>query len=414
MISSETDQSGAACKKAGLLPWALALIAPVVPVLMLVRSWESYLPEVSDFPEYYAASWLSLHGRGGDLYVLESLGALQHQLFPELARAVVPFLLTPPAVIFIAPLSLLPASLSWVVWLLLIGVALLVSLAVLARLLRLSAGAILYTFAVMSVSGAVFECLKLGQIAPLLLLAYSAGLWFESRAKPVLAGLSYAILLVKPQFLLPVLVACGARKRYRCLSVLGLACALIGSVSLLFVGAGGWKRYLELSGAALASPELVATGINSTLRGQLLRLLGPANLFVEPVFWTVWAVSILALYRGLKTGRPGHATLMAMPVAFLIAPYAQSYDLVLLLPSILCFVKSGLHRRLSAWIMMPYIVACTVLLLPFHSFFHYGYLLRGGVINAGFWLVASYLLLVVVAQAREKPLDAEDQTTPVP
>ncbi|MBK9141604.1 MAG: DUF2029 domain-containing protein [Candidatus Melainabacteria bacterium] len=398
MTGPKNDESTSTVLKAGPLPWTLALIAPVVPVLMLAESWGKFQATVSDFPEYYAASWLCLNGQAIDLYQLERLGAAQHQLFPDLAREVVPFLLTPPAVLIVAPLSFLPPDLAIVAWHLFMGVMLLLSVFILAKMFRFSKKAVLYTIAVFSVSGAMFECLKLGQIAPLLLLAYSVGLFCEFSGRPVLSGLSYSLLLVKPQFLLPVLVAGMAGKSYRCLVALVLSAFLLGAASCLVLGIDGWQHYIELAGTALARPELVATGINATVRGQLLRFWGSESLIVEPLFWLLWSLAILSLYLGLRGRRPEDAILFSMPVAFLLAPYAQSYDLILLLPSIMCFVKCELHRSLPSWIMLPYIVACLVLLLPFHSFYHYGYLLPGGAVNLVFFLVLAYVVIILVGE----------------
>ncbi|MCA9801942.1 MAG: DUF2029 domain-containing protein [Cyanobacteria bacterium HKST-UBA02] len=405
MTGSESDQSSSKGAKAGVLSWVLAAIAPVVPILMLAESWGRFRGKVSDFPEYYTASWLCLHGQAIDLYQLDRLGAVQHQLFPGLARDVVLFLLPPPAVLFVTPLSLLPPDVAFVAWLLFIAFMLALALLVLAKMFQLSSKAVLYTIAVMSVSGAVFECLKLGQIAPLLLLAYSLGLFCESSGRPVLSGLAYSLLLIKPQFLLPVLVAGMAGKRYRCLTALFLSALFMTAVSLLLLGIAGWQKYFELTKAALARPELVATGINATLRGQLLRFWGSESLIVEPLFWLIWALSILLLYLALRGRRPERAILISMPVAFLLAPYAQSYDLILLLPSILCFVKHRLYRSLPVWIVMPYLVACAFLLLPFHSFYHYGYLLPGGSVNLAFYLVLVYIAFVL---AGERPIVASD------
>jgi len=405
MTGAGSDECSSKGAKAGPLSWTIALIAPVVPILMLAESWGRFRGKVSDFPEYYAASWLCLHGQGIDLYQLDRLGVVQHQLFPGLAREVVSFLLTPPAVLVLAPLSLLPPDLALVAWHLFMGVLLVFSVLILAKMFKLSRKAVLYTIAVVSVSGAVFECLKLGQIAPLLLLAYSVGLFCESSGRPVLSGLAYSLLLIKPQFLLPVLVASMAGKRYRCLTALVISVLFMMAVSLLLLGIAGWQKYFELTKAALARPELVATGINATLRGQLLRFWGSESLMVEPLFWLIWALSILLLYLAFRGRRRERAILLSMPVAFLLAPYAQSYDLILLLPSILCFVQSRLYRSLPVWIVLPYLVACTVLLLPFHSFYHYGYLLPGGSVNLAFFLVLAYVVFVL---AGERPIVASD------
>ncbi|MBZ0185476.1 MAG: DUF2029 domain-containing protein [Candidatus Obscuribacterales bacterium] len=379
-------------------PYLIAVISPIVPLLMLARSFSDFRSKVSDLPEYYTAAWLFLSGRASEIYSLR-FGLVEKQLFPDLTERVVPFLLAPPAVVLVVPLAFFSPQQASLFWTIFLGACLLSSVVLLARLNCLSRKGFLYFFALVSIFGAAFESLKLGQIAPFLLLSYSLGLYLKKTKRPILAALAFSILAIKPQFFIALLFCLIGSRQYL-ISGLSISIALMVSLLVsLFIGIEGWQQYFDLMQWAFSHPGEIATNLNPTLKGQLLLLFGSSNRSIEIASLLVLLSAMAAIFllaRKKSSGTSQAAVLSCMPLAFLAAPYAQSYDLLLLLPSLVCFVANKLYLRISAWILMPLAILSSLFFLPFYSFVHYDYLLKGACLNPFFFLLLAYGAIIVV------------------
>ena len=97
------------------LPLFFAVLAPVIPALMLLDAFR-FRARVSDYPEYYTAACMLVNGEGSNIYDLAAFGARQSELFPDMTERVVGFYLVPQAVPMILPFSALPAQQGFLFW----------------------------------------------------------------------------------------------------------------------------------------------------------------------------------------------------------------------------------------------------------------------------------------------------------
>lgn len=375
-----------------------AVIAPIVPAIMLVQSGRSFTA-VSDLPEYYAAARMIQRGRGADIYKLNRLGEEQERLFPGMNGRVVGLYVPPVAVPWLVPLAGVPEKAAAGFWMVLLLSATSGSLALLKQVFKLSGGQLLAVWAVVSVSGPLYEALRLGQLAPLLLLAFTLALLTLCRKRPLLSALALAFMLVKPHELLPFLAYAAGARRYRLLvNFLVLACVL-ALLSLLAVGWEGWSNYFQLMANSVAQSANMQPELGPTVRGQLLRLVpGRAN----EIFWLSAALALLSLGGNFAFGRLycryQHwlelGLVAAVPLGLVCSLHCHDYDLLLLIPSAVAALKLGLAESLPEWTKLAAILGTVLFLLPVYKFIHYDYLLGGAPMNPLF-----VCLLVAAASA---------------
>ena len=183
------------------------------------------------------------------------------------------------------------------------------------------------------------------------LLALTSVAVVQLHRRPALAGVAgAAALLAKPHlFLLAVPVLVWNAPRRAAVAALAVVAAAV-VVSLLL--APGWPpAYVE----HVLNARLPGRPRATTLPTALFDLFGPAGLWLAAATLIVLAVASVRLGRG----DAGLAVALALSVAF--APYAWSYDqLLLLVPLILA---CGLLRRGSRTLSLALATAGTSLLL---------------------------------------------------
>lgn len=384
---------------------AFAILAPVIPAILLVASANSF-GAVSDLPEYYCAAKLALGGAGAKIYELAYFAAFEQAMFPELSGRIIGFYVPPIAVPlfwFIGVLSTGAAKLLWPRFLLLL---LLISFALLSRLYSLSFKQRLWLFAVLSLSGPIYETLRIGQIAPLLLLSFVGSLYYLSKNRPLAAGLCLVCMLLKPQELLPVLIFLLAARQYK--AILGFLAAAITTsiISWPLIGVEGYANYFKLLNYSSVHSELMQPELGPTLRGQLLRLVpgffgqgagaaaAPDAQLIQYVSLASLVILVLALgsiyYVGNKFKGRQEASQIAetmtliMPLGLVTALHCHIYDLVLLIP---CLIVLGAKYSAKPVEALGLMLGLMPFLLPFYIYIHYDYLLKGGVINPLFVLL---------------------------
>src|SRR5262249_54427912 len=156
-------------------------------------------------PEYLLAARLFVAGQGAQLYKPEQLRAIRKQMFPEMRERGFGVLNPPPALPILAPLAPLPLSVMKVVWPCL-----------------LAASAIGRYFACLKVYGSfgyvgnlswwmglvlcgpLAESLRIGQMAPLFLLALVIWAWALKQGKTLPAAVALAFFVLKPQLAIPL------------------------------------------------------------------------------------------------------------------------------------------------------------------------------------------------------------------
>ncbi|MBI4534186.1 MAG: DUF2029 domain-containing protein [Candidatus Melainabacteria bacterium] len=383
-----------------VIPILFALLAPILP-LVLVLSSQAWFGKISDLPEYYAASRMMLEGQGALIYKLDNLGAVQHMLYPSMAERIVGLYIPPIALPWLLPLGWLEPAIAPIVWMLVQIVAVAASLLILRKIFALSSKAVLWLWAVLSISGPLYESLRIGQLAPLLLLGFSLAIMALKNNRPFLGSLALSALLLKPQELAPFLVYLVGARRYKVISYLIVLTVGLCGASLLLIGVDGYKNYLDLLSSSVANTLWMQSELSATVRGQLLRFFPEQKVLVTQIS-SVILVGVLALIfclgrresckvRWLEVGL---AT--AFPLGLITSLHCHDYDLLLLAPSIVALVKGGLVKNPHPWLACVGLAGTTLFLLPLYVVIHYQYLLQGGLINPLFWLLVCGTVLVLV------------------
>lgn len=472
----------------------LGVFVPLIPTSWYLTS-ASFFGRVSDLPEYYAASWLILNGRGADIYVLQQIAATENILFPSMSGRVVPIFMAPTASMLIAPLALVPVQLCHYLWCAFLVASIALAVLVIANVFRLSLEQRLLAWIFLCTFGPVFESIRIGQIAPFLLLALGCALYFlakepltrttpassvdspttgvepadpsaqtsagrveqagsisqpqaveappakasarttaMSSSAPQERALSsfgaacfLALLSCKPQVLIPVMVALAGAGRYRVLFQTLVFIVALALVSLILIGPTGWQNYVSLLSGCFNEMSIMHADQNPTLRGQLLRLLTDSSQrsLVALVSGCAYLLALGAIFlinrRFRESGgsketsitqaggalpalRDGGDWLVVMvltcPLGLVCSQYLMTYDVLLLVPALAIFARKKLYARLSPFVVLPAVFLGVVYMLPFYSFVHYGWILKGALWNPFFFALLYWALLLAVTAFR--------------
>lgn len=384
----------------------LAVLSPIAMFRLIVSSWNARFV-FSDVPEFFAAAKLVLNGQGAEVYRPEVIGDLQRQLFPQLGERIIPLFLPPIALPFLAPMGFIPNESIFVVWLAILAVALVASFFVLVKTFQVSKTNALWIFAGVWMTGPVLESLRIGQLSPLLLLVLVLALRALKANRALAAGLLFAVLLIKPQIIIAVLIFLVGVGRWKEISWLFWFATIMLTSSLLFFGVESYASYWELLNHqyrdAWMQPEVCAT-----VRGQLLRIPGVvatiANTVSVVVMLVAW-VGILALGRAYRNSEKWLEVglIGVIPLGLFVSPHLYNYDLILLLPVVVLLTR----LKLTKFESLGWLSLLVVSLVPLYILFYYGYMLPGGVLNPVF---VPFLLAVIggiSVAVRNRPLKVQ-------
>lgn len=372
---------------------------------MLFGSFK-YLSKFSDFPEYYTVSWMVTHGCGSDIYNLSRYELAQNQFFPQMSERIVGFYLAPMAAPMLLPVHLLPLQHSFFLWFVFLFVCLLVSIFLLVKGLKLSFKSALMIWAFICISGPAFESLRIGQIAPVLLLGYSAFILCQGLNRPWLSGLVLLPFLCKPHLLLPQIAFLAGGRRYRELIVLlAMAVVLLGG-AFYMIGFEGLNSYY----GHVQTNLIVQEHITPTLRDQIRLLFPAASSLMNALSLPVYLLVLLYLFRQARAASDNlfeRSILMSMPTALLFSPYVHVYDWLLLTPSVIVFFVKGYAEKLPRPAVIVLFLVLAILFLPAFSFIHHYYLVKGGIINPFFW-VGLYFWVLLCCLPQEASVRQKD------
>jgi hypothetical protein len=189
-----------------------------------------------------------------------------------------------------------------------------------------------------------------GQSSPFLLLGFSLFLRFH-RSRPFLAGVSLALMAIKPHlflvFWIVLLLDCLYRRRFLVL-VGGAAALTVGTAVAMSLDHHVWQHYFAMLRGAVLDSEFFPT-----MSMQFRLLLDPKAvwlLFVPSVLGLVWGIWYYARNRHVWDWKI-HGMLLIL-VTVMVSPYGWFSDEIVLLPALAFAAASPQKRKYSLKILM--------------------------------------------------------------
>jgi hypothetical protein len=343
-----------------------------------------------DFRAFYAAGRLVANGQ--DPYDYELTVPILLEISDSVGNA--PFYYPPWFALLMVPFALLPYGIARVVWIS-------CSLALWGASVWLVRDALrwhlwgwrLWLIVLSMLYMLVWVCIRSEQTGPLVFAAIALAFWAIERDRPVVTGVALALALTKPQIVALgwlALLACVLTKR-QWSATLSFAVTLAILVAVSSWAMPGWYANFVQSdyglglGSMLDGPGNV---IGKRLTSTFSDLLWYAGV-LDPVAGIVWAVVALCSIGGLFLLWLDRASLaytlaMALPLWFLITPYAMQYDYVVMTFSMMWAYKE--IREATGWLKW---VASGALV------FMHSLLLWEGLSVEGLWLPVGMCLVLV-------------------
>jgi hypothetical protein len=294
-------------------------------------------PFTWDFTNLWYSGRLALEGRTEVLFDLERYRAGQREIFgPYVAGGEWCY---PPTLLLIgAPLALLPLYGAYALWT--VG-----TISLLSLLLR-RAGLPLLGCALLWISPGALNNILFGQNGALTAFLLIGGL-LSARDRPILAGLCFAALTIKPHLGLIVpacLIAAGA---WRAISWSAFFALLLAAVTAVCFGSSVWIGFLGetrlLMHAIMEAPYGVGFHANAATVFILARWFGAG---VDAAYLAQGMMALIAMFAAWKLWRApeGDPLLRAAAtavLALLATPYGYSYDMVMLSAAVLILLQRG-------------------------------------------------------------------------
>jgi alpha-1,2-mannosyltransferase len=295
------------------------------------------MPFAADFVSFWAAGKLALAGTPALAYDVDAHWAMQGTALPDTAYSA--FFYPPVFLLFCAPFGLLgfKAALAAFLALSLLAYAL-VARALLPRGLVGALG-----FPAVAVN--FFYCQN-----GFLTTALFGGGVLAAPARPVLAGVLFALLAYKPHLAALVPVALLLARQWRAFAAMAATVAVLCAASLAVFGVETWRAFL--AGLPLAQYALqhgLVTNIGWVSTFWELRLWG-AGLAACYGAQAIAAAAALAALAVVARRRPDAALGGVLPVAALFAtPFVLAYDLVLLAVPMAWLLREARARGFLPW-----------------------------------------------------------------
>ncbi len=347
----------------------LAFVSLTSTVVVLgVAGWWVGALQAGDLLAYLSGDWIQFHrtasrlvgGEWSRLYP-DGFPSGHHPDFPDGLY----FLYPPFALVFTAPLAALSPIGAYLACVALVLAGVVGALLLLRSALDATADDLVLVGLGVAASAFFLGGLALGHLSMLLVTAAAGALWLSVRRRYVAAGAVTALLLVKPNWGVPLglLLVVG-----RCWpAVLGYAAAAVG---LFLVGLaldhGLWTRWLEMT---IEYGEVIRTGTppqrQITLFASLQSILNrPGSDRLVQVLW--WGGSIALViptavlwWTARRRAIPWERLWgVALVVVLAVNPYAYFYDGVLLaVPGAVWWMRRKSYRSRGAWATVAGVLA---------------------------------------------------------
>jgi hypothetical protein len=297
-----------------------------------------------DFFAIWSYARIAFAGHAADLYDAArmhdaqlALGLPTAQVLGLSPSTAMPFAYPPVFLLLLWPLALLSYSVAACVWL--GGTLALYAWAVCGRARPLW---LFVVFAIVAPTTAVN--LSFGQSGFLSAALLIGGLRLVD-ARPVLAGVLFALLAYKPQFGLLVPVALVAARQWRCLVSAGVALVVLAGATVMAFGAAIWVEWLGSlpAYAAWFDQHTRSAGLRVSVR-DTLRMLGIAPDAAALAQALAVVGGLVVAWVSFRRDRGELAVATVVAATCLAAPHALVYDMVMLTGAVLLYMQ---YRRQS-------------------------------------------------------------------
>jgi len=380
------------CKLAMSIEKLNRIVKESMPVLfaVLAAGWlgwfflQPFNGKISDFPQYYAPARLICGGHGAQCYDFSVISKMQHDSFPDMGdRSAVPTYLPPPSLIWFLPFGLMGGSEAFLAWKLVQLLALIGAILLLRDTFTLRRKALSWLIAGIGICGPAFAATQLGQISMPILFALSLLIWGFKHDKIWVAAVALSLLMLKPQEGLPLLVYIAGARRYK---MIGFSAVVLLAASLVvacLIGPHGIMDYFSSLNSGLGKEQsmLMQPELGPTVRGQLLRLAPESRSLIAlasgALMLLSWAFIFLSGRKFAKNPDWLEAGLLiAMPLGLLTALHFHSYDLTLLIPSLVLVMSGPLESIAPPWLLLSGFLVVGAFMVPFYMYIHWDYLLK--------------------------------------
>jgi hypothetical protein len=330
---------------------AVGLLLPVAAVECYGATSNAITrPYRSDFALYYGTSTIGLQSGFAHIYDENLRVQVWARLGAELGGPLQPFpVIQPPTVaLFTAPLAPLPFPAAYVIWLLLIAIAVLLAWWLASPGGRWSrAGHLVALLALLPVGLG----LSVGQAVFVVFSSVLAAWWLLRRGHEVAAGLVLVLILLKPQeaALVPMALLVIGRRRAFAAWVAGAAVFSIGALAA--IGPGGLTAYAARAIEVSRHPQ----GWASVPDLSLPSLVGGGYFGLASIVF----VALVALFAAWANRERGIELPMAIAIVASLAatPYLHEPDTVMLVAAAWLYVRSAPPSWALGFLVAGYVLA---------------------------------------------------------
>ncbi len=298
-----------------------------------------------DFMQFYALGTLAWTGQWAALYDWTALHDLQVALVPNSEAYFYAPAYPPLTAALYAPFAALPFTAAFTSWAA-------ISFALYAWLMRVVAtgcGAIERHHVV--IGALIFPpfvaLLVTGQSTLWPLLGFVGAWWALERDKPVLAGVSFAVVAFKPHFGLALALVLLFGRSWRIVSGVVAGLVVLAGTTFAVSGPDAVSGYLSVTSTALTNPgafDPIDARHTHAFRAALAEIASPGVVVAG------WAVSV-ALVTWLATAawrsrEPLTVRMAALLIAtLLVSPHVLLYDGVLLAPAVAWLLDRAIRLK---------------------------------------------------------------------
>ncbi|RKT99379.1 hypothetical protein C7H84_31965 [Burkholderia sp. Nafp2/4-1b] len=354
---------------------AAALFAELlfICVYLLRVHWsQTSLPEplAQDVAPIWGAAWLAAHGFGINAWNLPSLFELEKIAIPTMqaGNGSLPWLYPPTMLMFVLPLGWLPYMLALVLWL---GTTYALFVTTIRKIVQREAALL----CALAFPGA-FLAVIVGQTSLLTASLAGIGLLTLNR-RPVVAGICFGMLTMKPQMsvLFPLALLCAGQ--WRALSA--WAATIVGgfALSTLLFGFDAWVLFVHCMHAAY---QIVGAGHARLARMPTLFVLatglgwpGYVALGLQLLSAATAALVVVYAWRGACSYALRAATLAC--ASLVVGPYLYDYDLTWYGLVIAWYARyawtHGWRRFDREWLLLLWVMPLAGLVLVPHLSFQF-------------------------------------------